>query len=351
MGNQTAITVSKYDEIRNVFRSETIMQRFAEVMDRRAASAFISSVLITVSNNDDLQKCTVRSIINSAMRAAALRLSCDPEGGQAYLVPFNTKVKGKKGQNGQPDQPDRWENVCTLVVGYKGLNQMAIRTGKYRFINVAKIREGQEVEEDQLRGTHRIIGRASREAPIIGYLGYFELYDGYTKTIYMTVEEIEAHGARYSKTYEYSTSFWKKNPEEMREKTVIRKLLKKWGYLDPHDALLLDSSDEAMDSGEEIKIEAPAQTPRLAEGELLKSLGFDSAAIEGQFRDEPAPQDGTQAPAEEKQPQPPAEMKAPEFWQAVGEMKFNRQQAGKILAECGGAFGEALAAIKKQAGK
>lgn len=224
----------RYLQIKQYARSDDMLARFEEVLgSRREASAYISSVLLAVANNQALMNCSPASIMTSAMRAATLRISCDPSLGHAYIIPFKDKA--------------------TFVIGYKGLHFMAIRTGKYRYINVATIVEGQEVEEDQLRGVHTIIGKKVPGAKPKGYMLYFELYTGYSKTFYMTVDEILAHAQKYSKSWNRSDSAWKTHLPDMCKKTVMRLGLSKWGYLDPTDQMILSGLDEnGADDGESI---------------------------------------------------------------------------------------------------
>src|SRR5690349_19310155 len=110
-------------KITNYLESSVVKARFAQIMGERGASNYIASVLIAVADSYSLQKCSPASIYTNALRAATLRLSVDPGVGQAYLVPF-------KGH-------------ATLIVGYKGLHDMAVRTNRYRYINVSPIYEGQ----------------------------------------------------------------------------------------------------------------------------------------------------------------------------------------------------------------
>lgn len=221
MTEQKALT--KFDQIKALFRSGDAVNRFMEVLGNKAnAQAFISSVMIAVANNPKLQECTPASVYNCAMRAATLRLSVDPSLGHAHLVPY----KGS----------------CSFQVGYKGFEQLALRTGKYRYINLATIWEGQTVEEDQLKGIHKIHGLPTSRVPV-GYLLYFELFTGYTKTYYMTVDECEDHGRRYSPSYNFDTSVWKTNPTAMHKKTVIKLGLSRWGFFDPSDKAAIDIAD------------------------------------------------------------------------------------------------------------
>ena len=86
-----------------------------------------------------------------------MHLSVDPNLGQAYLVPF--------------------KNKATLIVGYKGLYDMAIRTGKYRYINVDKLYEGETIEINRLTGFAKLGGGKTGDK-INGYFGAFEMMTG-----------------------------------------------------------------------------------------------------------------------------------------------------------------------------
>jgi recombination protein RecT len=248
--------ITPYEKFRLYARSDAVREHFAEVVGNHNAAAYISSVIIAVGSNDSLMQCDTRSIITSAMRAATLRLSCDPGIGQAYLVPF----KGK----------------ATLVVGYKGLKDMAIRTGHYRYLNVARVYEGQSVTEDQLRGTHKIAGSRTSQT-IIGYMMYFELVNGFSKTFYMTVDEILDHAATYSKSFDNPKSIWKTNQDAMMAKTVLRLGLSRWGYLDPNDSMVMNAVDENMDT-EMVDGEFVEQPESHTEAQNLSDLGYDTPA-------------------------------------------------------------------------
>jgi recombination protein RecT len=268
---ETAITkVSKYLD------SEMVKARFKEVVGDRSAGAFISSVMVAVKESDALMNCNVESIYISALRAATLRLSVDPSTGQAYMVPF-------KGH-------------ATLIVGYKGLYDMAIRTGKYRYINVGPIYEGQIVEENPITGFHTISGSITSGAKandkVIGWIGAFEMNPargqatGFGKTFYMTVEEIHAHAKEYSAGYDNPKGTWKKETRKMERKTALRLLLRRWGYLDPADVNILETIEnegDVIDGNPEIynipeyddkAEEIHAETVKRSKEQNLKELGF-----------------------------------------------------------------------------
>jgi recombination protein RecT len=208
--------------ITNYLESDMVKARFKEVLGNRNAGAYITSVLIAVKDSKQLQECSPASIYTSAARAATLRLSVDPSTGQAYMVPYNGRA--------------------TLIVGYKGLYDMAVRTNKYRYINVGPIYEGMNVEENPITGFHSITrdGDLNKDN-IIGWIGSFEMMNGFGKTFYMTHDEIHDHAKAYSPGYDNPKGPWKKETRKMERKTVMRLLLRKWGYLDPSDVQTLEN--------------------------------------------------------------------------------------------------------------
>ena len=243
--------MSNKSEIVEYMRSDIVRERFADALGaERNAAPYITSVLLAVANSDKLQECSYQSIYTSALRAATLRLSCDHYAGQAYLVPY--------GKN------------ATLIVGYKGLYDLAIRTGRYRYINVGKVYEGENVEEDRITGVISINGNRTSKK-VTGLIASFQMISGYSKTIHMSVEEIHEHAVKYSKGYNRSDSAWKTNTEAMERKTILRRLISQWGYIDPADAPLV-SQDEV----EEYELEEAPEITETIEGEIVEHEPIDA---------------------------------------------------------------------------
>lgn len=246
--------------IKEYLRRDDIVQSFRDVVGDNNASAYISSVLIAVSGSTALLECEPISILNSAMRAATLRLSCDPSTGEAYLVPYGNKA--------------------TLIIGYKGIRQMALRTGQYRYLNVSKIFEGEVITEDRMTGMHSLTGGKTSDV-VIGYLLYFELMTGFRKSFYMTVEEIAEHARKYSRSLDKKDSPWKTARSQMERKTVLRLGLGLWGYFDPHDTMMLhkieDSADDDTIESEFTEIEQMPESEQhepMGEQQIMTELGF-----------------------------------------------------------------------------
>lgn len=104
-----------------------------------------------------------------------------------------------------------------------------------------------EVYEDEIEEYNPILGKLKfvddfskckqREAgerdKIVGYYAYYELLKGFAKGLYMTKAEVVNHANKYSQAYQKGKkdSPWFTNFDEMAKKTVLKRLLNKWGIL------------------------------------------------------------------------------------------------------------------------
>lgn len=246
--------------VRNYILSPAVVERFEGMMGN-GAIFYLNQVLTAVSANPELQKCSPKSVLTAAMTAASLQLSVGPTTGQAFLVPYN--------------------GTAQFQIGWKGVYDLAMRTGLYRFINVIDIFEGEEVVEDRMTGMHKIEGKRSGPG-YIGFMLYFELMDGFKKTYYMSVEDILDHAKHYSKSYKNPRSLWHDEREKwkMYRKTVLSNGLKKWGRFRASEARMMaeiETDDYASAAAESLPEETEVvepQQPRRSEKELLGSLGF-----------------------------------------------------------------------------
>lgn len=200
--------------LQQLLNSAGIKRRFEELLDN-AAPSFISSILTIFNSNPKLRECNPNSILTAAGIAAALKLPINPGLGFAHIVPY-------KGQ-------------ATFQIGAKGFVQLAIRSGQYRTLNSGAVREGQIADIDFVTG--EIIRGEKISDKIVGYLAYMELVNGFKKSLYMTVEELQAHAEKYSMSYAYDirsgrkSSVWSTNFDAMAKKTVLKKLLSNFGVI------------------------------------------------------------------------------------------------------------------------
>ncbi len=219
------------NEVQKFIRNDSIQKRINDLLDKRAGQ-FTTSLLTAVNSNDRLAHCTPESVLNAALTAASLDLPINPNLGFAALVPYGNEVQ--------------------FQLQYKGLIQLAQRSGKYRTISVAPVFEGQLISNDPLRGiTFDWSVTPEPDATPIGYAAYIELINGFEKTMYMTYEQVEQHATRYSKAYNYdqkskkSSSPWSTNFDAMANKTVLKKLLSTFGILSTEMQTAIES-DQAI---------------------------------------------------------------------------------------------------------
>lgn len=205
--------------------SEGYRKRFDELLGKRAPQ-FISSIISTVNADSKLQQAFVNApvtVIQAALKAATFDLPIDTTLGYAYIVPYNNKK-----ENGS------YQMEATFVIGYRGMLQLAMRTGCYEKINVVDVREGELKRYDRLTEDVEIDFVEDEDAretlPIVGWCGYFRMTNGMEKTIYMTRRQIERHEEKNRKG-KYMGKGWRENFDSMAAKTVLRRLIGKWGLM------------------------------------------------------------------------------------------------------------------------
>ncbi len=172
---------------------------------------FVYQVRLALEKQPKLQGCTPQSIVESVLQAADLGL--DPSGrlGSAWLVPFR--------------------DTCQLIPGYRGLIDLAVRSGEVAAVFAAVVHEKDQFEY--------FAGRTPKHKPYIPRPGEPEdpgtVYAAYatitmlTKakiSVVMTRRELDAIKVRSPSLRGGGPTPWKTDEEEMQKKTVIRRALK-----------------------------------------------------------------------------------------------------------------------------
>lgn len=208
---------------------EKLRTRFNEILGKRTPQ-FISSIVSAVNADPNLTKAfyeSPMSVIQAGLKAAIFDLPIDANLGYSYIVPFTNNKK-------QADGTWIKKTEAVYMLGWKGMHQLALRTGAYKTINVLDIREGELQSYNRLTeeaDVKFIEDEDARESlPVVGYLGYYRLVNGAEKTIYMTVKQIENHEKKYRKGDKQGKG-WRDDWDAMARKTVYRKLIGKWGVM------------------------------------------------------------------------------------------------------------------------
>ncbi len=212
--------------VKQLLNTKLIKGKFEDVLGKRS-SQFTTSLINVVNSNYQLKKVDANSVIASALVAASLDLPVNPSLGYMYIIPY--------GGTAQPQ------------IGYKGYIQLAQRSGQYKHLNAIPVYEGELKGWNPL--TEEVVyepkqDRDTDDQPI-GYLGYMELLNGFSKTVYWTHKQIDDHRREFSKSggKDKPKGVWADHYDAMALKTVLRNLLTKWGPMtvDMQSADMADS--------------------------------------------------------------------------------------------------------------
>ena len=243
MANEVQKTggIKPVDMLKSVINAPSVQEQFKNAMGGHK-DAFVASLIELYTGDKALQSCKPQLIVAEALRAATMRLPINKALGFAYIVVYNNNQKMPDGS---------WQKVPTptFIPGYKGYIQLAMRTGEYKTINADIVYEGEISGFDKLSGTIKFDGQKTSDK-IIGYFAYFEMLNGFKKTLYMTLDEMASYALRYSPSFKGRNKptkealvkiaqenaptgkvGWEGNFNDMALKTVLRRLLGKYGYL------------------------------------------------------------------------------------------------------------------------
>lgn len=240
-----AMAVKSFQDVMNNNYYQSLLQNTL----RENKGTFCTSLMELFSSDEKLMQCKPTDLMAEALKAASLHLPLNKQLGQCYILPF--KNKGIM--------------TPTLVVGTRGYLQLAMRTGKYETINSDVVYEGELTGYDKVTGRLDLSGVRSSNVPV-GYFAYFRMKNGLSKLLYMTLDEVCIYAKQYSPTVKFSDKTtaeslkklalkqaaegsgdgvgWYSNFESMALKTVLRRLLSKWGELsiESNDIINLDEA-------------------------------------------------------------------------------------------------------------
>lgn len=207
-----------------LMNTPAMKKKFTDILHEKSDS-FMGSLMTLVGGDNYLSQAEPMTIIASALKAATMDLPIDKNLGYAYVVPFNRSEK----------VGNKWvkHNEAQFILGYKGYIQLAQRSGQYKALNALAIYDGQLIDWNPLTEEFTFDYKAKVSDEVIGYVGFFELLNGFKKTVYWTKQEIESHRIKNAKGYDKGklSGAWVDNYDSMAIKTVLRNMLSKWGLL------------------------------------------------------------------------------------------------------------------------
>lgn len=212
------------DQLKTKLDKKEYREKFIDILGEKKANGFISNIISITSNNALLAKAEPMSIISAAMVAATLDLSINPAIGQAAIVPYG--------------------NQATFQIMRNGLVDLSMRSGQFRSIVNEEVHEGELIKKNKFTGEYVFDEDSKTSDKVIGFMASFELLNGFRKTLYMSVEECNHHGKRYSQTFKKGFGLWSTDFESMAKKTVLKLLLSKYApkSIEMQKALEFDQS-------------------------------------------------------------------------------------------------------------
>lgn len=208
------------NQIANQAPEKKTMQQYIKSMEGEIKKAlpsvitperFTRIVLSAISCNPKLSTCTPNSFLGAMMTSAQLGLEVNTPLGQAYVLPYNNKGVME----------------AQFQLGYKGLIDLAYRSGEVESIQAHVVYENDDFECEyglEPKLTHKPAD-SNRGEPVKVYAVFKTKSGGFGFEV-MSMEDVRRHAAKYSKSYSSSFSPWKTNFEEMAKKTVLKRVLK-----------------------------------------------------------------------------------------------------------------------------
>ena len=276
--------------------SSYVQNQLKQVLGKNAGT-FATSLVEVFTNDTQLQKCDQKKVIQEAIKAATLKLPLNKQLGYAYILVFNNWDKASRKSVPTPQ----------IVLGYRGYIQLAMRTGQYKNINADVVYEGEMVGRDKLSGAIDLSGEKVSEK-VVGYFAHFETVNGFSKTLFMSLGEMAGYALKFSPSFKRNAEKnplptvdalcdmandqavngpqqgkvgWEGDFNSMAIKTVLRRLLSKYGYLsiEMMSALAEDESSAVEQRNEENNETKPVFDAQAVEIKEEKSKPIEDCPI------------------------------------------------------------------------
>lgn len=186
-------------------REQTFASLLPKGMD---TNWFLGEVKVALARTPKLLECDNLSVFDALTTCAQLGLSPSGRLGSAYLIPFNGK--------------------CQLVVGYKGLVDLAYRSGDVVGFGAQVVYEEDDFSYSEGFGLtihQHVRSEEANPGPLRYVYAWAQMRGGYTVSVLMLKREVDAIKARAPGARK-SGGPWDTDPAEMWKKTALRRLIK-----------------------------------------------------------------------------------------------------------------------------
>lgn len=197
---------------------EANKQALAAVLPKHMhADRMLKVAMHALRTTPQLAQCNVQSLMGAVVQCSQMGLEPNTVLGHAYLVPFNNRKMETKD--------------VQLIIGYKGLIDLARRSGQITGINAYPVYENDEF--DLSFGTTPGINHQptfGERGDVIGFYAVAQFRDGGYQFEFMTLQDVIAirNGSQgYKSAIRYNKDHpWISHFAEMGKKTAVRRLAK-----------------------------------------------------------------------------------------------------------------------------
>jgi recombination protein RecT len=238
MNTPTTIDTQKPATLRTRLESPDFAAAVAKALPKHLTpDRFIRVAVTAITRTPKLAQCDQASFFGALLTLS--QFGIEPDGRRAHLIPFENRKRGVV--------------ECQLIIDYKGLAELALRSGLVSYLHADVVCDGDvfDVNMGEIK-EHRVDYKQSRGKPYAAY-AICKFKDGSSKAEVLTIDEVEAirKRSRAGQAGPWMTDF-----SEMAKKTAFRRLAK-WLPLSADVRELMDKDDDRFD---EIKRVGPSAT-------------------------------------------------------------------------------------------
>lgn len=197
----------KTQTIRELLTRDSVKAQIAMVAPKHLTPDRITRIAMTsIQRTPKLLDCTWQSLLSSVLTCTQLGLEPDSVSGRAYLIPY-----GK---------------VCTLIVGYRGLMELARRSGEIQTLDARVVHKNDDFDfafGAQPKLHHKPTFLTQDRGEVVAAYAVAIMRNGAAQFEVMSKTEIETIRKR-SKAGDDGP--WGTDWNEMARKTVMRRLCK-----------------------------------------------------------------------------------------------------------------------------
>ena len=230
MSNSTALT------LRSQIESPAFAAQVAKVLPKiLTPDRFIRVAVTAMTRNPKLRECDQASFFGAMLSLAQMGL--EPDGRRAHLIPFENRRRGCV--------------ECQLIIDYKGLAELAMRSGTISYLHADVLRDGDvfdyslgEIAKHVPHYLRRDADKPEKAGDVFAVYAVARFKDGSTKAEVMSIDDVE--GIR-KRSRSGSSGPWQTDYNEMAKKTAFRRL-SKWLPLSPEYRDALDNDGDDIDT-------------------------------------------------------------------------------------------------------